>query len=82
MTMKTKSEAADPGTSKEKKEDLELARKIHLLAQLVRGQLVATHAWAAATARSVPPAALPYQAALPGTFPGGWAIPTAWPGCV
>lgn len=77
--MKTKSDAAGPGTSASmKKEDLELACKIHVLAQLVYGQLVATHAWAAA--RSVPPA-LPCQAALPGMFPGAWAVPAVWPCC-
>jgi hypothetical protein len=75
--MKTKSEAAKPGAAASmKKEDLELAHKIHVLAQLVYGQLVATHAWAAP--RSVP---LPCQVGLPDMFPGAWAVPAAWPCC-
>jgi hypothetical protein len=81
--MKTKSEAAEPGTSKEnwKKEDLELACKIHALARLVRGQLAATQAWVAAAPPSVPSAALPFPSALPGSFPGAWTIPAVWPSC-
>lgn len=79
--MKIKSQAADPGTSSAapQPEELELARKIHVLAGIVHGQLVATHPWVAAP--GLPGAALAYPAALPGAFSASWTVPAVWPRC-